>query len=181
MIQKAFTILWGQHNRHQRVSMIHRRFGSYPSLGWTECLNSFRPPCCSLSSGSISWRKHSIWGLSVYVWRRWWQPTPLLLPGKSLGQRGWVDYRPWGRKESDMTEWPHFLSLSLLQWYQLYRVHFPISIHRTQDSNVYKSTIYCRKIQYSNSINHNVNHNQGLPHSKESELIWCDFPIPLSL
>ena len=81
MIQKAFMILWGQHNRHQWVSMIHRRFGSYPSLGWTECLNSFRPPCCSLSSGSISWRKHSIWGLSVYVWRRRWQPTPLLLPG----------------------------------------------------------------------------------------------------
>ena len=32
-----------------------------------------------------------------------------------------------------------------------------------------------------NSINYNVSHNQGLPHSKESELIWCDFPIPLSL
>ena len=115
MIQKAFTILWGQHNRHQRVSMIHRRFGSYPSLGWTECLNSFRPPCCSLSSGSISWRKHSIWGLSVYVWRRWWQPTPLLLPGKSHGWRNLVGCSLWGREELDTTERLHFhFSLSCI-------------------------------------------------------------------
>ena len=36
-------------------------------------------------------------------WRRKWQPTPVLLPGKSHGQRSLVDYSPWGRKESDMT------------------------------------------------------------------------------
>ena len=32
-----------------------------------------------------------------------WQPTPVFLPGKSLGQRGLV-YHPWGHKESDTTE-----------------------------------------------------------------------------
>ena len=37
-------------------------------------------------------------------WRRKWQPTPVFLPGKSLGQRRLVGYSPWGRKESDMTE-----------------------------------------------------------------------------
>ena len=36
-------------------------------------------------------------------WRRKWQPTPVLLPGKSHGQRSLVGYSPWGRKESDMT------------------------------------------------------------------------------
>ena len=36
--------------------------------------------------------------------RRQWQPTPVLLPGKSHGQRSLVGYSPWGRKESDMTE-----------------------------------------------------------------------------
>ena len=36
-------------------------------------------------------------------WRRKWQPTPVLLPGKSHG-RGLVGYSPWGRKESDTTE-----------------------------------------------------------------------------
>ena len=37
-------------------------------------------------------------------WRRAWQPTPVLLPGKSHGQRSLVGYSPWGRKESDMTD-----------------------------------------------------------------------------
>ena len=33
-----------------------------------------------------------------------WQSTPVLLPGKSHGQRSLVGYSPWGCKESDMTE-----------------------------------------------------------------------------
>ena len=34
-----------------------------------------------------------------------WQPTPVLLPGKSLGGRSLVANSPWGCKESDTTEW----------------------------------------------------------------------------
>ena len=41
-------------------------------------------------------------------WRRKWQPTPVLLPGKFHGQRSLVGYSPLGRKESDMTERLHF-------------------------------------------------------------------------
>ena len=41
-------------------------------------------------------------------WRRKWQPTPVLLPGKSHGWRSLVGYSPWGHKESDMTEQLHF-------------------------------------------------------------------------
>ena len=41
-------------------------------------------------------------------WRRKWQPTPVVLPGKSHGQRSLVGYSPWGRKESDTTERLHF-------------------------------------------------------------------------
>ena len=37
-------------------------------------------------------------------WRRKWQPTPVLLPGKSHGWRNLVGYSPWGCKESDTTE-----------------------------------------------------------------------------
>ena len=40
-------------------------------------------------------------------WRRKWQSTPVLLPGKSHGQRSLVGYSPWGRKELDMTERLH--------------------------------------------------------------------------
>ena len=32
-----------------------------------------------------------------------WQSTPVLLPGKSHGQRSLVGYSPWGREELDMT------------------------------------------------------------------------------
>ena len=39
-----------------------------------------------------------------YPWRRKWQPTPLFLPGESLGQRSLTGYSPWGPKESAMTE-----------------------------------------------------------------------------
>ena len=39
-------------------------------------------------------------------WRRTWQPTPVLLPGESHGQRSLVGYSPWDLKESDMTEAP---------------------------------------------------------------------------
>ena len=37
-------------------------------------------------------------------WRRAWQPTPVLLPRESHGQRSLVGYSPWHRKESDPTE-----------------------------------------------------------------------------
>ena len=47
-----------------------------------------------------------VWSLGREVpWRRKWQSTPVLLPGKSHGQRSLVGYSPWGRKESDTTEW----------------------------------------------------------------------------
>ena len=36
--------------------------------------------------------------------RRKWQSTPVLLLGKSHGQRSLVGYSLWGYKESDMTE-----------------------------------------------------------------------------
>ena len=39
-----------------------------------------------------------------YIRRRQWQPTPVLLPGKSYGRRSLVGCRLWGRTESDMTE-----------------------------------------------------------------------------
>ena len=42
------------------------------------------------------------------VGRRQWQPTPVVLPGKSHGWRNLVVYSPWGRKELDMTEQLHF-------------------------------------------------------------------------
>jgi len=49
-------------------------------------------------------------------WKRQWHPTPVLLPGKSHGQRSLEGCSPWGREESDTTEWLHFhFSLSCIE------------------------------------------------------------------
>ena len=44
-------------------------------------------------------------------WRRKWQPTPVLLPGKFHGPRSLVGYSPWGHKQLDTPERLHFLSV----------------------------------------------------------------------
>ena len=47
-------------------------------------------------------------GLNPWIrkisWRRVWQPTPVFLPGESLGQRNLAGYRPQGHKGLDTTE-----------------------------------------------------------------------------
>ena len=48
--------------------------------------------------------------------RRRWHPTPVLLPGKSHGQRSLVGCSPWGRYELDTTEGLSSRSSSILQW-----------------------------------------------------------------
>ena len=55
-------------------------------------------------------------GLGRPPWRRKWQPTPVLLPGKSHGRGSLVGYSPWGCKEPDTTT----LSLSSLFLIKIY-------------------------------------------------------------
>ena len=51
----------------------------------------------------------------LYILRRQWQPTPVLLPRESHGRRSLVGFRLWGRRESDTTERLHFdFSLSCI-------------------------------------------------------------------
>ena len=52
--------------------------------------------------------KYHLTYIIVNVWRRRWHPTPVLLPGKSHGQRSLVGCSPWGSDESDSTERLHF-------------------------------------------------------------------------
>ena len=47
-------------------------------------------------------RRFNSW-VGKILWRREWQPSPVFLPGKSLGQRSLVGYSPWGCKELDTT------------------------------------------------------------------------------
>ena len=68
---------------------------------WLSWWLSGKEPC-------LQCHRHSRRGSSPWVgkspWRRTWQLTPVLLPGKSHGLRSLVGYSPQGRKESDMTE-----------------------------------------------------------------------------
>ena len=57
---------------------------------------------------TYSLRNEIIVLLQQKPWRRKWQPTPVLLPGKSHGQKGLVGYSPWGREEQDTTERLYF-------------------------------------------------------------------------
>ena len=57
---------------------------------------------------------------------RQWHPTPVLLPGKSHGQRSLVGCSPWGHEESDRTERLHFhFSLSWRRNWQPTPVFLP--------------------------------------------------------
>ena len=51
---------------------------------------------------------HSINAFLTSLWRRYWHPTPVFLPGKSHGWRSLVGCSPWGREESHSTERLHF-------------------------------------------------------------------------
>ena len=81
-------------------------------IPWTE------EPGGLQSMGSRRVRHNWATSLSLFTflhWRRKWQPTPVLLPGKSHGWRSLVGCNPWGREESDTTERLHFhFSLSCI-------------------------------------------------------------------
>ena len=49
--------------------------------------------------------------------------NPVLLPGKSHGQRSLVGYSPWGHKELDMSEQLHFNHMEKWKQYPISRRH----------------------------------------------------------
>ena len=63
--------------------------------------SSGKEPTCQL-------KRHKRHGFSPWVrkipWRRAWQPTPVVTPGESHGQRSLAGFSPWGRKESHKNE-----------------------------------------------------------------------------
>ena len=64
-------------------------------------------------------------------WRKKWQPTPVLLPGKFHGLRSLVGYSLWCRKELDMTEGLLTHSLTLSH-------HSEINVLQLRDHDYYK-------------------------------------------
>ena len=76
--------------------------------------HSIYMPFISRHHSMTAWITHSFFFFCINMYlnipqrRRQWHPTPVLLPGKSHGQRSLVGCSPWGREELDMTAWLHF-------------------------------------------------------------------------
>ena len=102
-----------QRVRHDWATSFH--FGAImrPLWGFPHSSVGKESSCNAGDPGLIRVRK--------IPWRRKWQSTPALLPGKSHGWRSLIGYSPWGHKESDTTEWLHFLSDMLCKVKDFYR------------------------------------------------------------
>ena len=116
--------------------------GSIPGLGRSPGEGKGRPlqySCLEKSVNRVAWQatihgvaksqtrlsnQHFKKGSSQYHQRRQWHPTPVLLPGKSHGQRSLVGCSSWGREQSDTTERLHF--------------HFPLSCIRKGNGNPFQ-------------------------------------------
>ena len=97
------------------------------SLGWDDSLEKEMATHSSTLAWKIPWVKEpgrlqsmgsqgvgKDWATSLSFftfmhWKRKWQPTPVFLPRESQGWGSLVGCHLWGRTESDMTEWLHFV------------------------------------------------------------------------
>uniref|UniRef100_A0AC11ESQ7 Ribosomal protein S25 n=1 Tax=Ovis aries TaxID=9940 RepID=A0AC11ESQ7_SHEEP len=76
---------------------------AFCTLVWADHVSHFK--CSRWTSLVAQTVKHLSTMRETWVrslpWRRKWQSAPVLLPGKSHGQRSLVGYSPWGCRESD--------------------------------------------------------------------------------
>ena len=71
-----------------------------PAEGWILprfSLSGAEPPAAGLTCSALEATGNRIALPAAHLQRRQWQPTPVLLPGKSHGWRSLVGGSPWGR------------------------------------------------------------------------------------
>ena len=107
-------------------------------------------------------------------WKRKWQPTPVLLPRESHGQRSLVGYSLWGRQESN-TSWVtetiymtciHFLRSCFQFAYNLKRKKKVLPMIMVKIENEYY--IKPQSVQFSRSVLSNSLWPHGLQHDRLS-------------
>ena len=109
------TIILFVHSFDYYLSWMYHGPRKHSSMHWAYCSVSDKSQQLSrmlrtLKVGLLGQLKKKGY---IHFRRRQWQPTPVLLPGKSHGWRSLVGCSPWGCEESDTTEGLHF--------------HFPLS------------------------------------------------------
>ena len=83
--------------------------GSYVAMSWTQLKWLSMHTCLYIKISFPNWT------IPTAMRRRQWQPTSVLLPGKSHGWRSLVGCSPWGREALDTTERLYFhFSLSCI-------------------------------------------------------------------
>ena len=131
MKNECCTLMWNgidhgiskmnHHQPHQRLVSIQRWCCVYSGIGRDfSIMSSFWKPneqCSQLDQlkSALNEKLPKLVDKKCIIFhqyqRRWWHPTPVLLPGKSHGRGSLVGCSPWGREESDMTEQLHFHAL----------------------------------------------------------------------
>ena len=89
-------------------------------------------------------RRHNRSGFSPWVgkipWRRAWQPTPIFLPGESLGQRSLAGYTPQGHRVRH--DWSDLVCTWLVDFF------FQSSFYGTNKSlNIITSSVIIRGVK----------------------------------
>ena len=94
--QTSYHFLPPSNRNKSFIKFLHIHVSSYMYiLDFPDGTNSKEPP--PANTGFDPW-------VRKIIWRRAWQPTPVLLRGEFHGQRSWVGYSPQGCKELDTTE-----------------------------------------------------------------------------
>ena len=118
MQHARFLCLWDSPGKYTGVGCHALLQGIFPTQGLYLCLIMFPALAGRLFTTSATWE--ALYKLYLILpmynhWRRQWHPTPVLLPGKSHGQRSLVGCSPWGRWGSETTVGLHFhFSLSCI-------------------------------------------------------------------
>ena len=109
----SFTLIFGFMYSPLNLFSAH-----FSMVSATSCSFTTPPPFSfpSLPNSLHNLESNRLFLMSlIFFGRRQWHPTPVLLPGKSQGQRSLVGCSPWGCQESDTTERLHFhFSLSCI-------------------------------------------------------------------
>ena len=103
----------GSHRVGHDWSVLAAAFSPSPPLiqGMLLLLLSHFSRVQGILSSQFFYKSKTVFKIKVYLkffLNFKWQPTLVLLPGESHGQRNLVGYSPQGHKESDTTEWLHF-------------------------------------------------------------------------
>ena len=111
--------------QHQSFQWI---FQDWFPLGFTGLISLLSKGLSRVFSITTVWKHQffstqpSFWSNSHICWRKKWQPTPVLLPGKSHGWKSLVGYSLWGCKELETTERLHFCFLTSIHEYWWYNI-----------------------------------------------------------